>query len=98
MMCILNHHVAHICLCGDVRRTIYRQNIWNLCGQIYVPLSMTMEKYTNNIWNLCGQRYIPSSDTMGKYLEFMRIEICSIIQEISIPLFSLCDKNITNDT
>ena len=29
-MCILNHHVAHIYLCGDVRRTVYGQNIQNL--------------------------------------------------------------------
>ena len=28
-----------------------------------------------------------------KYLEFMWIEICSIIWKISIPMFSLCDKN-----
>ena len=28
-----------------------------------------------------------------KYLEFMQIEIHSIIQKISIPMFSLCDKN-----
>ena len=28
-----------------------------------------------------------------KYLEFMWIEICFIIQKISIPMFSLCDKN-----
>ena len=28
-----------------------------------------------------------------KYLEFMWIEIHSIIQKISIPMFSLCDKN-----
>ena len=61
MMCILNHHAAHIYLCGDVRRTVYGQNIQNLCGQIYIPLSGTMEKYTNNIQNLCGQRYIPLS-------------------------------------
>ena len=91
-MCILNHYAAHIYLCGDVRRTVYRQNIQNLCGQIYVPLSGTMEKYTNNIWNLCRQRYVPLSETMGKYSEFMQIEICSIIWEISIPMFSLCDK------
>ena len=45
-----------------------------------------------------GQRYIPLSETMGKYSEFMQIEIHSIIWEISIPMFSLCDKNITNDT
>ena len=77
MICILNHHAAHIYLCGDVRRTVYGQNIQNLCGQ----------------------RYIPLSGTMGKiYLEFMWIEIHSIIQKISIPckpMFSLCDKNIT---
>ena len=69
MMCILNHHAAHIYLCGDVRRTVHRQNIWNLCGQIYVLLSRTTEKYLEfmqteicsiirdyrkNIWNLCG--------------------------------------------
>ena len=48
MMCILNHHAAHIYLCGDVRRTVYRQNIQNLCGRIYIPLS------GKNIWNLCG--------------------------------------------
>ena len=28
-----------------------------------------------------------------KYSEFMQIEICCIIQKISIPMFSLCDKN-----
>ena len=61
MMCILNHHAAHIYLCGDMRRTVYRQNIRNLCRQIYIPLSETMEKYTNNIQNLCRQRYIPLS-------------------------------------
>ena len=98
MMCILNHHTAHIYLCGEVRRTVYGQNIWNLCGQIYIPLSGTTEKYTNNIQNLCGQRYVPLSEPTGKYSEFMRIEIHSIIWEISIPMFSLCDKNITNDT
>ena len=42
--------------------------------------------------------HIPLSETTGKHSEFMWIEICSIIQEISIPMFSLCDKNITNDT
>ena len=61
IMCILNHHAAHIYLCRDMRRTVYRQNIWNLCEQIYVPLSRTTEKYTNNIRNLCGQRYVPLS-------------------------------------
>ena len=61
MMSILNHHAAHIYLCGNVRRTVYGQNIWNLCRQICVPLSGTMEKYTNNIQNLCGQRYVPLS-------------------------------------
>ena len=65
-MCILNHHAAHIYLCGDMTRTVYGQNIWNLRGQIYVPLSGTMEKYTNNIQNLCRQRYVPLSRTMGK--------------------------------
>ena len=60
-MCILNHHAAHVYLCRDVRRIVYGQNVWNLCGQIYVSLSKTMEKYTNNIWNLCGQRYVPLS-------------------------------------
>ena len=79
-------------------RTVYEQNIQNLCGQIYVPLSGTTEKYMNNIQNLCGQRYIPLSETTGKYSEFMWIGIHSIIREISIPMFSLCDKNITNDT
>ena len=98
MMYILNHHAAHIYLYEDMRRTVYRQNIQNLCGQIYVPLSGIMEKYTNNIQNLCGQRYVPLSETTGKYLAFMQIEICSNIQEISIPMFSLCDRNITNDT
>ena len=66
MMCILNHHAAHIYLCGDMRRTVYGQNIQNLCRQIYIPLSGTMEKYTNNIQNLCRQRYIPLSGTTGK--------------------------------
>ena len=61
MMCILNHHAAHIYLCGDVRRTVYGHNIRNLCGQICIPLSGTTEKYINNIRNLCGQRYIPLS-------------------------------------
>ena len=61
MMCILNHHAAHIYLCGDVRRTVYGQNIQNSCEQIYIPLSETTEKYTNNIQNLCRQRYVPLS-------------------------------------
>ena len=65
-MCILNHYAAHIYLCGDMRRTVCRQNIQNLCGQIYIPLSGTTEKYTNNIQNLCGQRYVPLSGTTGK--------------------------------
>ena len=60
-MCILNHHAAHIYLCGDVRRTVYGQNIQNLCRQMCIPLPGTMEKYTNNIQNLCRQRYIPLS-------------------------------------
>ena len=61
MMCILNHHAAHIYLCGDVRRTVCGQNIWNLCRQICIPLFGTTEKYMNNIQNLCEQRYIPLS-------------------------------------
>ena len=35
MMCILNHHAAHIYLCGDMRRTVYGQNIWNLCRYMF---------------------------------------------------------------
>ena len=56
-----------------------------------------MEKYINNIQNLCGQRYVPLSGLREKYLEFMWIEIRSIISKISIPckpMLSLCDKNI----
>ena len=60
-MCILNHHAAHIYLCGDVRKTVYGKNIWNLYGQIYIPLSGTMEKYTNNMQNLCRLRHVPLS-------------------------------------
>ena len=78
-MCILNHHAAHIYLCGDVRRTVYRQNIWNLCGQIYVPLSGTTEKYMNNIRNLCGQRYVPLSRKFPSLVNLCSVCVINIL-------------------
>ena len=67
-MCILNHHAAHIYLCGDMRRTVY-------------------EQYLEFMWTeIC-------SIIQEKYSKFMWIEIRSIIWKISIPMFSLCDKN-----
>ena len=98
IMCILNHHAAHIYLCGDVRRTVYRK-IFRIYADRYTFHYPGLWKSIRTIFGIYVDR-----DTFHylvlweKYSEFMWIEIHSIIRKISIPckpMFSLCDKNIT---
>ena len=91
-MCVLNYHAAHIYLCGDVRGTVYGQNFGIYADRYmfhYPGLQKRYEQYSEFMWTEIR------SIIQEKYLKFMWIEIRSIIWKISIPMFSLCDKNIT---